>query len=35
MVLTRDGKLLFLTSFIRLFSYGMLAVVLVLYLTSV
>jgi MFS family permease len=35
MVLTRDGKLLFLTRFIRLFSYGMLAVVLVLYLTSI
>jgi hypothetical protein len=35
MVLTRDGKLLFLTRFIRLFSYGMLAIVLVLYLTSI
>ena len=35
MRLTRDGKLLFLTRFIRLFSYGMLAVVLVLYLTSI
>jgi MFS family permease len=35
MVLPRDGKLLFLTRFLRLFSYGMLAVVLVLYLTSI
>jgi len=35
MTLTRDGKLLFLTRFIRLFSYGMLAVVLVLYLTAI
>lgn len=35
MVLTRDGKLLFLTRFVRLFSYGMLAVVLVFYLTGV
>jgi MFS family permease len=35
MVLTRDGQLLFLTRFIRLFSYGMLAIVLVLYLTSI
>jgi MFS family permease len=35
MGLMRDGKLLFLTRFIRLFSYGMLAVVLVLYLTSI
>jgi MFS family permease len=35
MVLTRDGKLLFLTRFVRLFSYGMLAVVLVLYLTGI
>src|SRR5690242_6881004 len=35
MVLTRDGKLLFLTRFIRLFSYGMLAVVLVFYLTGI
>src|SRR5689334_17032708 len=34
MVLTRDGKLLFVTRFIRLFSYGMLAVVLVFYLTG-
>src|SRR5436305_8029734 len=35
MILTRDGKLLFLTRFIRLFSYGMLAVVLVFYLTGI
>ena len=35
MALTRDGKLLFVTRFLRLFSYGMLAVVLVLYLTSI
>ena len=35
MVLTRDGKLLFLTRFVRLFSHGMLAVVLVFYLTGV
>ncbi len=35
MVLTRDGKLLFLTRFVRLFSYGMLAVVLVFYLTGI
>src|SRR5215475_9400185 len=35
MGLPGDGKLLFLTRFIRLFSYGMLAVVLVLYLTSI
>jgi MFS family permease len=35
MALPRDGKLLFLTRFLRLFSYGMLAVVLVLYLTSI
>ena len=34
MALTRDGKLLFLTRSIRLFSYGMLAVVLVFYLTG-
>ncbi len=34
MALTRDGKFLFLTRFIRLFSYGMLAVVLVFYLTG-
>src|SRR4051812_50094613 len=34
-VLTRDGKLLFLTRFVRLFSYGMLAVVLVFYLTGI
>src|SRR5512143_2340948 len=34
MALTRDGKLLFLTRFIRLVAYGMLAVVLVFYLTS-
>jgi MFS family permease len=33
--MTRDGKLLFLTRFLRLFSYGMLAVVLVLYLTAI
>jgi MFS family permease len=32
--LTRDGRLLFLTRFVRLFSYGMLAVVLVFYLTG-
>jgi MFS family permease len=35
MPLPRDGKLLFLTRFIRLFSYGMLAVVLVFYLTGI
>src|SRR5436309_15387038 len=35
MLLTRDGKLLFLTRFVRLFSYGMLAVVLVFYLTGI
>src|SRR5262245_8716146 len=35
MRLTRDGRLLFLTRFLRLFSYGMLAVVLVLYLTGI
>jgi MFS family permease len=34
MSLTRDGRLLFLTRFLRLFSYGMLAVVLVFYLTG-
>jgi MFS family permease len=34
MALNRDGKFLFITRFIRLFSYGMLAVVLVLYLTG-
>ncbi len=33
--LTRDGRLLFLTRFTRLFAYGALSVVLVLYLTSV
>jgi len=32
--LPRDGRLLFLTRFVRLFSYGMLGVVLVFYLTS-
>jgi MFS family permease len=32
--LSRDGQLLFLTRFLRLFSYGALAVVLVLYLTG-
>src|SRR5258708_26307231 len=31
----RDGRLLFLTRFTRLFAYGALSVVLVLYLTSV
>jgi MFS family permease len=35
MTLTRDGKLLFLTRFLRLFAYGMLAVVLVFYLTGI
>jgi MFS family permease len=35
MVLTPDGKLLFLTRFVRMFSYGMLAVVLVFYLTGI
>src|SRR5215467_3929629 len=35
MILTQDGKLLFVTRFIRLFSYGMLAVVLVFYLTGI
>ena len=34
MPLTHDGFLLFLTRFVRLFSYGMLAVVLVFYLTG-
>src|SRR5436305_1937658 len=34
MDLSRDGRLLFLTRFVRLFSYGMLAVVLVFYLTG-
>jgi len=34
MPLSRDGRFLFLTRFIRLFSYGMLAVVLVFYLTG-
>ena len=34
MTLTPDGRLLFLTRFVRLFSYGMLAVVLVFYLTG-
>jgi hypothetical protein len=32
--LTRDGWLLFITRFARLFAYGSLSVVLVLYLTS-
>ena len=32
--LTRDGRLLFLTRVLRMFSYGALAVVLVLYLAS-
>src|SRR3954451_1976989 len=31
----RDGKLLFVTRFLRLFAYGMLAVVLVFYLTGI
>ena len=35
MALSRDGKILFLTRFVRLFSYGMLAVVLVFYLTGI
>src|SRR6476646_7380827 len=35
MVLARDGRILFLTRFVRLFSYGMLAVVLVFYLTGI
>jgi MFS family permease len=34
MTLPPDGRLLFLTRFVRLFSYGMLAVVLVFYLTG-
>src|SRR5437016_12211464 len=34
-VLTRDGWLLFLTRYTRLFAYGALSVVLVFYLTSV
>src|SRR5438093_8812294 len=33
-VLTRDGRLLFLTRVTRLFAYGSLSVVLVFYLTS-
>jgi MFS family permease len=33
--LTEDGRLLFLTRFTRLFAYGALSVVLVLYLTSI
>ena len=33
-MLTRDGWLLFLTRFMRLFAYGALSVILVLYLTS-
>ena len=33
--LSRDGRLLFVTRFVRLFGYGLLAVVLVLYLASV
>ena len=32
--LTRDGRLLFLTRFIRLFAYGSLSVILVFYLTA-
>ena len=32
--LTRDGRLLFLTRFTRLFAYGALSVILVFYLTS-
>src|SRR6185437_14859013 len=35
MTLNRDGKLLFITRCIRLFSYGLLAVVLVFYLTGI
>ena len=35
MTLTRDAKLLFLTRFLRLFAYGMLAVILVFYLTGI
>src|SRR5207245_8287811 len=34
MILPHDGQLLFLTRFVRLFAYGMLAVVLVFYLTG-
>src|ERR1700741_3775124 len=34
-VLTRDGYLLFLTRFIRLFAYGSLSVVLVFYLVGI
>ncbi len=34
MPLTRDARLLFATRFVRLFSYGMLAVILVFYLTG-
>ena len=33
-MLTRDGVLLFLTRFVRMFSYGALSVVLVFYLTG-
>src|ERR1700724_425825 len=33
-VLTRDGYLLFLTRFLRLFAYGSLSVILVFYLVS-
>src|SRR6267154_3347417 len=33
-ILTRDGWLLFLTRFVRLFAYGSLSVVLVFYLIS-
>jgi MFS family permease len=33
-ILTRDGRILFLTRSVRLFAYGALSVVLVLYLTS-
>jgi hypothetical protein len=32
--MTEDGRLLFLTRFARLFAYGALSVILVLYLTS-
>lgn len=35
MALNRDGTFLFITRFIRLFSYGMLAVVLIFYLTGI
>jgi MFS family permease len=34
-ILPRDGRLLFLTRFVRLFAYGFLSVVLVLYLSAV